>query len=239
MDQNIGKILDALRRKGQLDNTLVMFFADNGGCAEELAVNGAGTAAYIESAKKRGVHVTSGNRPDLMPGGEDTFASYGLPWANASNTPFRLYKHWVHEGGISSPFVAHWPKRIRAKGRMTNQPAHLIDILPTCAELAGASAPHVEGRSMVPGLDGGTIKRPDAIYWEHEGNRAVREGKWKLVSKHPGHWELFDIHADRTELNDLAAREPQTAARLSGMYDKWAARVGAEDWKKVQSIRPQ
>jgi arylsulfatase A-like enzyme len=239
MDQNVGKILDALRRKGQLDNTLVLFFADNGGCAEELAVNGAGAVAYIASAKKRGVNVTSGNRPDLMPGSENTFASYGLPWANASNTPYRLYKHWVHEGGISSPFIGHWPNRIKAHGKLYHQPAHLIDILPTCADLAGATTPTVEGVSIVSGLEGGKIQRKDAIYWEHEGNRAVRDGKWKLVSKFPGKWELFDIPADRSELNDLSAKEPATVSRLTAMHDKWAARVGAEDWKKIQQIKTQ
>ena len=114
MDQGIGRILDALRKKGQLDNTLVLFFADNGGCAEEQRE---GTQqAYVAGAVKRGVKVEMGNRPGLMPGGEETFASYGVPWANASNTPFRLYKHWVHEGGISSPFVAHWPEGISDTG---------------------------------------------------------------------------------------------------------------------------
>lgn len=238
MDQGVGRILDALRRKGQLDNTLVMFFADNGGCAENIGPNAAGQEAYVAGAIKRGVKVERGNRPGLIPGGENTFASYGIQWANASNTPFRLYKHWVHEGGISSPFVAHWPKGIRAKGKLTSQPAHLIDILPTCAALAGAKTPAVEGRSLVPGFDGGAIRRTDALYWEHEGNRAVRDGKWKLVSKHPGQWELFDIAADRCELNDVAAREPAVASKLAGLYDKWAARVGAEDWTKVQATRP-
>jgi arylsulfatase len=236
MDQGIGRILDALRRKGQLDNTLVMFFADNGGCAEELKAGG--QQHYVASAIARGVKVEVGNRPGLMPGGEDTFASYGLPWANASNTPFRRYKHWTHEGGISSPFVAHWPKRIRNRGKLYSQPAHLIDILPTCAELARATAPAVEGRSLAAALDGGPIRRSDALYWEHEGNRAVRDGKWKLVSQHPRQWELYDIDADRCELNDLAAREPATAARLAGLYDKWAARVGAEDWSRIQKTPP-
>jgi len=139
---------------------------------------------------------------------------------------------------VSKLPAVHWPKGIRQHGKLTNQPAHLIDIMPTCATLAGATAPTAEGRSLVPGFEGGTVQRTDALYWEHEGNRAVRDGKWKLVSKHPGKWELFDIDADRTEMNDLAAMEPEIASRLSGMYDKWAGRVGAEDWTKIQQTRP-
>jgi arylsulfatase len=236
LDQGVGRILDALRKKGQLDNTLVMFLADNGGCAEELV---AGTQqAHTQRPERRGVKVEVGNRPGLMPGGESTFASYGLPWANASNTPFRLYKHWVHEGGISTPFVAHWPQGIRKHDTLTRQPAHLIDIMATCVDISGARYPSeilpMEGRSLVPAFGGGAIHRNDALYWEHEGNRAVRDGKWKLVSRYPGKWELYDIEADRSELNDLAAREPDTAARLAGLHDKWAARVGAKDWPTVE-----
>ncbi len=239
LDQGIGRILDALRRKGQLENTLVLFFADNGGCAEELKPNT--QQAYIAGALKCGVKVETGNRPGLMPGGEDTFASYGLPWANASNTPFRLYKHWVHEGGISSPFIAHWPKTIRKHGAIQRQPAHLIDIMATCVDVTGARYPStvqpMEGRSLAPAFQGRPIERSDALYWEHEGNRAVRDGKWKLVSRHPRKWELYDIEADRSEMNDLAAGEPAIAGRLAGLYDKWAARVGAQDWPTVQQSR--
>ena len=236
MDQNIGRILGALRRKGRLEETLVMFLADNGGCAEELARGS--NPAYVEGARKRGVNIETGNIPALMPGGENSFQSYGLPWANASNTPFRLYKHWVHEGGISTPFIARWPKGIRGRNTLTRQPAHLIDIMATCVDVAGARYPSnvlpMEGRSLVPAFQGHKIERSDAIYWEHEGNRAIRDGKWKLVSRHPDRWELYDVEADRSELNDLAAREPDTAARLSAMYDKWSARVGVVDWPTVQ-----
>ena len=239
MDQNIGRILDALRQTNQLDNTLVMFLADNGGCAEELAANT--QQAYIEGAQRRGVRVETGNRPGLMPGGENTFASYGLPWANASNTPFRLYKHWVHEGGISTPFIAHWPQGLGGRNKLVRQPAHLIDIMATCVDVAGARYPSgvlpMEGRSLVPAFHGNPVHRSDALYWEHEGNRAVRDGNWKLVSRHPDRWELYDMAADRSERNDLSAREPATAARLARLHDKWAARVGAQAWSTVQQSR--
>jgi arylsulfatase A-like enzyme len=239
MDQNIGKIMDALRKKGQLDNTLVMFLADNGGCAEDLAPGS--NPAYMAAAVKRGVKVETGNIVGRMPGHEDSFESYGLPWANASNTPFRLYKHWVHEGGISSPFIARWPKGIKGHDTMTHQPAHLVDIMATCVDVSGAKYPAdktpMQGKSLSPAFQGQKIERTDAIYWEHEGNKAIRDGKHKLVSRHPDRWELYDIEADRSELNDLAAREPATAQRMAGKWDQWAAKVGVEDFDKVQKSR--
>jgi arylsulfatase A-like enzyme len=236
MDQNVGRIIDALRKKGQLDNTLVVFLADNGGCAEELQSRG--QDAYVASARKRGVNVETGNRPGLMPGSENTFASYGLPWANASNTPFRLYKHWVHEGGISTPFIARWPGGVRGHNTLTSQPAHLIDIMATCVDVAGARYPTtvqpMEGRSLLPAFQGRPIERSDALYWEHEGNRAIRDGNWKLVSRYPDQWELYDIPADRSELNNLASREPATVARLAALHEKWSTRVGVRPWPIVQ-----
>jgi hypothetical protein len=142
--------------------------------------------------------------PDIMPGPEDTFISYGKAWANVSDTPFREYKHWVHEGGIATPLIAHWPGRIQARGALRHQPGHLIDIMATCLEVAGARYPArfngtkitpSEGRSLVPAFDNRPIKR-DGLFWEHEGNRAVRDGKWKLVAKSPaGRWELYDLTA--------------------------------------------
>jgi arylsulfatase A-like enzyme len=239
MDQNIGKIMDALRKKGQLDNTLVMFLADNGGCAEDLAPGSNPT--YMAAAVKRGVKVETGNIVGRMPGHEDSFESYGLPWANASNTPFRLYKHWVHEGGISSPFIARWPKGVRGTNTMTHEPAHLIDIMATCVDVSGTKYPSdktpMQGKSLAAAFQGKKIERTDSLYWEHEGNKAIRDGKHKLVSRHPDRWELYDIEADRSELNDLAAREPATAQRMAGKWDQWAAKVGVEDFDKVQKSR--
>ena len=215
MDQGVGRIVSSLEQTGQLEDTLVLFLADNGGCAEG--------GPWGFERKKGGTL------------GENTsFASYGLSWANASNTPFRLYKHWVHEGGISSPLIAHWPRGIRAKGELRGQPGHVIDIMATCVAVSGATYPGepitpLEGKSLVPAFADQLIGR-EAIYWEHEGNRAVRRGKWKLVSRHPGNWELYDLEADRTELNDLAAKQAEIVADMSAMYEAWAARCGVQPW---------
>ena len=187
--------------------------------------------------------VTRDGRPartgyGVMPGPADTYIAYGRPWANASNTPFRLYKHWVHEGGIATPLIAHWPSRIKARGKLRHQPGHLVDIMATCVDIAGARYPSeykgnkiipMEGRSLVPAFDNKPIER-EALYWEHEGNRAVRKGKWKLVSRHPGGWELYDLEADRTELNNLAQKYPQKVEQLKAMYESWAARCAVQPW---------
>jgi arylsulfatase len=237
MDEGIGRITEALKRNGKLDNTLILFLADNGGCAEELRIESQWVKRY--SGKDRaGRPIQMGNDPDVMPGPENTFQSYGRPWANASNTPFRLYKHWVHEGGIATPLIAYWPAGIKARGKLRHQPGHLIDIMATCVDVAGAKYPAqykgnritpMEGRSLTSAFDNEPIER-EAIYWEHEGNRAVRKGNWKLVSKHPGGWELYDMEADRTELNNLAGKNPQKVAELRVMYESWAQRAGVQPW---------
>jgi arylsulfatase len=228
--------MDSLRRNGQFENTLILFLADNGGCAEELTP--AWNGLYIPKETHDGRPVSSGNLPELMPGPEETYQSYGIPWANVSNTPFRLYKHWVHEGGISTPLIAPWPKRITAHGKLRHQPGHLIDIMATCVDVAGAEYPSeykgnkitpAEGKSLVPAFDNKPIQR-EAIYWEHEGNRAVRQGKWKIVSKHPDQWELYDIDADRTELTNLAQKYPEKVEQLKALYKSWAARCGVQPW---------
>jgi len=220
MDQNIGRILTKLRELGPTESTLVMFLADNGGCAEGQA----------------------GNDPKIMPGPKETFQSYGLPWANASNTPFRRYKHWVHEGGIATPFIASWPGVIRGGG-LTPQVGHLIDVMPTCLEVAGIEYPRTyknrpitptEGKSLAPIFQGETRAGHENLFWEHEGNRAVRQGKWKLVSRFPESWELFDMEADRTEMNNLADKMPTEVKGLSALYDQWAARCGVVPWKVAE-----
>ena len=167
--------------------------------------------------------VRIGNRVGMRPGPADTYMSYDLPWANASNSPFRLYKHWVHEGGVSSPCVVHYPALIDGP-TVIHSPIQFIDIMPTFAELAGAAYPSefkgneiqpVEGESFLPALADGDWRRDNPLYWEHEGNRAVRVGDWKLVSKHPDDWELYHMLDDRTELNDLSAGERERVRSLS------------------------
>ena len=181
-----------------------------------------------------------------MPGPPDTYVAYGLEWANASNTPFREYKHWVHEGGISSPLIAHWPAGIPRKGELESTPGHLIDIMATCVDLAGADYPEIfhdgqkiqpmEGKSLAPVLASkeGEIER-EAIYWEHEGNRAVRVDDWKLVAKgRNGPWELYDLGKDRTELNDLAAEMPEKAKKMADLWQAYAQRTGVIPWPQAK-----
>ena len=221
MDYGIGRVLKKIEQLGQRDNTLVMFLADNGGCAE-------------------GGPVGFDNRKNgLPPGGVDSYMSYGLSWANASNTPFRRYKHWVHEGGIATPFIASWPAVIKNGGAITHQVGHIIDVMATCLDAAGAEYPKthkgkpvtpLEGKSLVPVFRTGSREGHDALFWEHEGNRAVRRGKWKLVSAHGGPWELYDLQADRTALNDLAATHPDKVDDLKALYLQWAKRCAVQPW---------
>ncbi len=241
MDQGIGRILARLAERGLEENTLVMFLSDNGGCAEFLREDG--TLGSAPAATRDGRPVRSGNIRGLMPGPADTFMSYDLPWANASNTPFRRYKHWVHEGGIATPFVARWPAAI-PPGGLAHPPCHLVDIAATCLDAAGARYPEqvdgrpiipAEGESLVPLLRGEPWRRQNAIFWEHEGNRAVRQDRWKLVSRHPGGWELYDMDEDRTELHDLSETNQDKVKELATIYDAWAARCGVVPWDDFPS----
>ena len=173
--------------------------------------------------------------------------SYGLSWANASNTPFRRYKHWVHEGGIATPLIAHWPAVITKGGLLTHQPGHIIDIMATCLDVARIDYPRthggsrivpLEGKSLLPIFRSGKRKGHEAIFWEHEGNRAVRQGKWKLVAVHGRPWELYDLEADRTELNNLARKHPEKVEQLKATYRSWAKRCDVLPWpiKKPQQL---
>ncbi|MBN2452131.1 MAG: arylsulfatase [Lentisphaeria bacterium] len=254
MDQGIGRLVAELERQGRLHNTLLFFLQDNGGCAESFGRGGnfrprpdAPTfdpmpAAEIQTRMvprqtRDGYPVRQGRL--VMPGPADTSVGYGRGWANVSNTPFREYKHWVHEGGISTPLVVHWPAGIPSKGTFVHEPGHLVDIMATSVAVSGARYPStVDGRAIRPmeGVDlrplfaGRPIQR-QAIYWEHEGNRAVRVGKWKLVAKgHNGPWELYDMEADRTELDNLATAQPAKTAELASLWDAWALRAHAKPW---------
>ena len=256
MDQGIGRLVETLKKNGQYDNTLILFLQDNGGCAEGMGRNGPHRPRaekptlpalandflqpdMIPKQTRDGFPMRQGN--GVMPGGADTYIGYGLNWANVSNTPFREYKHWEHEGGISTPLIAHWPKGIakEAHDKLNATPTHLIDLMATCVDLAGATYPRehngnavqpMEGVSLAPAFSGKPIARPQPLFWEHEGNRAIRSGEWKLVSKHPGGWELYNINTDRTEMNDLAAQQPERVKEMAALWDAWAKRVGVMPW---------
>ncbi len=185
-----------------------------------------------------------GNHTGRMPGPENTYQSYGTAWANLSNTPFRLYKHWIHEGGISTPLIAHWPQGIADKGGIRHAPGYLPDIMATILDVTGTGYPRdwdghavepLEGQSLAPvfGRDG--LERA-AMFWEHEGNAAVRIGHWKLVKRYPGGWELYDLDADRTELHDLAAQHPSRVADMAAQYDAWAVRCGVIPREKIVAL---
>lgn len=213
MDAAVGRLVEALRQRGALDNTLILFLSDNGGNAESGP---------------------DGRYNGQPPGSEDSNIYCGQSWATLENTPFRRYKHFNHEGGISTPFIVHWPARISSGGQLRFQPGHLIDLMPTCVELAGATYPKevrgkavlpMEGRSLVPAFENKPIQR-DALFWEHEGNAAVRVGNAKLVRLgRNGPWELYDLKTDRTEQHDLALTRPERVKELAAKWDAWAERA--------------
>ncbi len=265
MDQGIGRIVEGLEETGRFENTLILFLQDNGGCAETIGRGPLQTTAGEPLDAKSLVRAAQPSLPPLaddvlqlsihpaqtrdgfpvrqgmgvMPGPRDTYVSYGRGWANVSNTPFREYKHFVHEGGISTPLIVHWGGRLTRGGELEHQPAHLIDIMATCVAVSGAKYPEqfngqkitpLEGVSLLPAFDGQPLRR-DTLYWEHEGNRAMRQGQWKLVAKgRRGAWELYDMEADRTELDDLASRQPERVARMAGEWETWARRTHVLPW---------
>ncbi|GLQ55809.1 arylsulfatase [Devosia nitrariae] len=249
MDQGIGRILKALEETGQADNTVVIFLSDNGGCAEDIP-QGVDPRELVENLMiaqyktRDGRDVRIGNYRDVMPGGEDTYQSYGPAWANLSNTPFRFYKHWTHEGGISTPLIVHWPKGVKDKGGIRHNPGQLPDIMATILQVTecdypearnGMAIPPCEGVSLAPSFNDPAVTRPP-LFWEHEGNAAVRDGKWKLVRNYPGDWELYDMEADRTELNDLAPQFPDKVEGMARSYEEWAERCGVIPREKILSV---
>ncbi|MFW6277074.1 MAG: arylsulfatase [Prolixibacteraceae bacterium] len=267
MDKGIGKIVDKLKAENQLENTLIFFLQDNGGCAETLNWQ-RNKSAFDELPEIKAYdpmepdelqtqmipkQTRDGNpvikmSAKVMAGPDYTYHAYGPDWANVSNTPFRQYKHWVHEGGVSTPLIAHWPKGIKPKNELRHQPGHLIDIMATILEITEAQYPlsyngenivPFEGKSLINAINHNAAIERDAIYFEHEGNRAIREGKWKLVSKaYPGaghfrkvdeipinEWALYNMETDRTELNDLAAENPDKVKEMAAKWQRWAERT--------------
>lgn len=250
MDQGIARIVAALERNGRLDDTVIIFLADNGACAEDIpegvTIDELVDKLMIARATTRsGEPVHFGNDIHRMPGPENTYQSYGTAWANLSNTPFRLYKHWIHEGGIATPFIVHWPRGIAERGGIRHAPGYLPDIMATILDLTGTPYPThfdgrpiapLEGRSLLPVFGGGDAVERGPMFWEHEGNAAVRIGRWKLVKRYPQPWELYDMETDRTELHDLAAQHPERVADMAAQYQAWAARCGVIPREKIVAL---
>ena len=205
VDQNIGRLIKDLKKRKVFDNTLFLFCADNGGCPFE---------------RTRG--------RNLKPWDPNSYWTYDASWAQASNTPFRLYKQNQHEGGISSPLIVHWPKGLKVEpGSITRQPGHLIDFLATFMEISGAEYPQkvgdriidpIEGKSLIPIFQGKERDGHENLYFHFGTDRALRQGKWKLVSAKGGKWELYDLEKDRTELNDLAEKHPGRVEKMSKIW---------------------
>ena len=264
MDQGIGRIIAALEETGQLDNTIILYMQDNGGCAEPVLTNRMAKPLTEEQKQLKPYppdHILTVRKPEytrdgrfirsgrgVMAGPADTWVAYGEEWANASNTPFRLYKSFVHEGGIATPLIVHWPAGLKRKGAIEDEPGHLIDIMPTCLELAGANFPGEfngtaatppEGLSLLPLFEGKRLDR-EFLFWEHEGNRAIRMGRWKLVQQLPepmhftaedeNRWELYDLEKDPSETEDLAAKYPERVKEMAAKWEKEALRLGAKPW---------
>ncbi len=220
VDQNIGRVLEQLRKMGADKNTMILFLSDNGGCNE-------GT----EGRKKQ--YHSSGPI-----GSADSFEAYEDPWANVSNTPFRRFKRHTHEGGISTPLIMWYPQSLPA-GTICRYPGHIVDIMPTLAALTGSPYPKnydghdiqpMEGENLLPVIKEKRQERPTPIFWEHEGNRALRIGKWKIVSGFANRtfqpWELYDISKDRSEMHDLSTRYPDRLAEMIAQYEQTAKRIG-------------
>jgi arylsulfatase A-like enzyme len=259
MDQGIGRVVDELERLGRMENTVILYLHDNGACAETMW-----RRPYRLPAEPRpfgpddlqrkispplmqtrsGVPVRSGQA--VMPGPADSYVTYGESWANVSNTPFRDYKHWVHEGGIATPLIVHWPAGIDATrhGQLVHEPAHVIDIMATVVDLADAHYPAaasaddgrepaapLAGVSLLPAWQGRPLERAEPLFWEHEGCRAVRDGRWKLVARGPADpWELFDLETDRTEQHDLAILQPERVRTMATQWENWARSHRVVPW---------
>ncbi|MFN7343272.1 MAG: sulfatase-like hydrolase/transferase, partial [bacterium] len=215
MDQNVGKLIAKLRALGQLDNTLILFMSDNGCSAE------GGPGGFDRGEK------------DAQIGTGLSYSSGGLEWANVSDTPYRNFKMFTHEGGIASPFIAHWPAGITSKGEIRKTVGHVIDVMPTLLDAGGAEYPKqvdskeikpYEGISLIPSFKSDTATSERVLYWEHYGKKAVRSGYWKAVSGEKNRWNLYHLKDDPSELNDLADKEPAKLEEFKELWQAWAKR---------------
>ena len=210
MDIEIGRVIAQLKAAGGFDDTVLFFVSDNGASAEQLI---------------RG----DGHDRSAPPGSAKTFLGLGPGWSSAANTPLRLHKSWVHEGGISTPLIVHWPNGLAARGELRQNPGHLIDLAPTIVELAGGTwpvplagqaVPPPPGKSLVPVFAKDNTVTHDYFWWFHDGNRAIRMGDWKLVADHQAPWELYDLRADRSETTNLAASHPSQVKELEQAWTR-------------------
>jgi arylsulfatase A-like enzyme len=210
MDREIGRLLDQLRSMNAFEDTLILFLSDNGASAEIMVRD-------------------DGHDRSAPPGSAATHLCLGPGWSTVSNTPHRRHKTWVHEGGIATPLIVHWPRGIRARGELRHTPGHVIDIVPTLLELAGAQRPEtweghalppLPGKSLVSAFGADFAVARDCLWWLHEGNRAIRVGDWKLVAAKDESWELYDLASDRSETDDLAERDPDKVRQLSQLWQQ-------------------
>lgn len=228
MDQGIGRLINTLRELKELDNTLILFLSDNGASAEDPARYGPGFDRAGSTRDGRKVIFPSVKSAENMPGPQTVHAGIGMQWAHTINTPFKYWKSKIFEGGISTPMIAHWPKGIKNKNSITNEIGHVIDLMPTCIEVAHAQYPQafkghsvtsLQGMSLQPILKTGERADPEYIFWEHFGSKGLRHDKWKLVQlDNQAPWQLFDMEKDRTETKDLSAHFPEI---VSNMKKKW------------------
>jgi len=230
VDQSIGKIIEALKQTQQLDNTVIFFLSDNGASPEIMYSPGYDRSSQTRDGRKIRYEGIS------KPGSETTYTCIGAPWASASNTPFRYWKKESFEGGCHTPLIVHWPERLGTKpGSITTQVGHVIDIMPTCLELAGAEYPDsynghaltpLDGKTLMPILRGRQREGHERLFFEHMGGRAVIERDFKLVALEKRPWELYNLSRDRTEMENLAASNPESVRNMSSRWQNWAASVG-------------
>jgi arylsulfatase len=215
MDREIGRVLEQLRAMNALENTLIFFLSDNGASAEIMVRD-------------------DGHDPSAPPGSAATYLCLGPGWSTTANTPFRRHKTWVHEGGIATPLIVHWPAGIRTPGQLRHNAGHVIDLVPTILEAVGGKrletwndspVPPPPGKSLLPALTKDLSVSHDDLWWCHEGNRAIRVDDWKLVAAHGDSWELYDLGEDRNETNNLAARHPDKVRQLEQRWEQRAAEI--------------
>jgi len=250
LDKGVGEIVNTLRARSQLDNTLIIFLSDNGASAEVIPspkndqqkkMLAKFLGKYTPSS---GESMNFGNDPNLLPGGKTELQTLGDEWAQVSNSPFRLYKSWVHEGGIASPLIIRGPAVAGKTGRITQTVGHVIDIVPTVMDLLASyglsfsTIGNFDGQSLLPALRGDAQRR-DILFFEHEGNRAVRDGRWKLVAEHGKDWELYDMQEDRAETRNLAEMYPERVAQMTAQYREYAKTHKVLSWDQVNTNTTQ